>query len=65
MIEIKNEYTAGKHKVLVLSDNIPIRPFKNVEIDGKKYVPEVVYGVENEIGVESDKSLVGKVIKFV
>ena len=65
MTKINNEYVAGKYRVLVLSNDLPLKPFKNIKIDGVCYNPEIVYGVSNEIGVVSSVSLKGKSVEFV
>lgn len=65
MIKVKSEYDVDKYKVLVLSDNVPLVSFKEVQIEGERYVPEIVYDAKNEIGIISKKSFVGKEIKFI
>lgn len=59
-------YKAGKYTSLILSEELPFKPFNNVSVDGVTYIAELVYGVNNEIAIiaGNESDFVGREILF-
>lgn len=65
MIKVVSSYQTNAHTVLILSEDVPLIPFKEISIEGVSYTPEVVYDADNEIAIASIGEFEGKTIEFI
>lgn len=65
VIKVIAQLNAGKYTILILSKEIPFNWKKTVKIDNEMYDTEIVYDIENSIGVIGKGDFVGKEVKFL
>lgn len=64
MIKVKNQMSLGDKTIIMFDSPIPTVRFKKLIVGGKEYEPEVVYGIENGLGIAAKGNFTGKEVKF-
>ena len=64
MIKVNNQISVGGKTIVTLDSPLPAVRFKKVSVGGKEYEAEIVYGMENSLGVDGSGSFIGKEVKF-
>lgn len=63
-MKIEHSFTVPGYTVLCFNEALPAG-WRSLFVDGKEYVPEVVYGIPNAIGVKGEVgNIVGKSVRF-
>ena len=65
MIKIEKQIDLGNRVILLLDSALPNKRFSKLRINGKEYMPEVVYDLKNSIGVIGTGDFEGKEIEFI
>ena len=65
MVKIMSQKTLGKYAVLEIDRELPKTSYRKYKIEGKEYDIISVSSMKKTIVIETNESLIGKIVEFI
>lgn len=65
MIKVEKQFDLGGKTILLFDSAIPNKKFTKLLIDGKEYKADIVYDLQNGLGVAAEGEFEGKEVEFI